>query len=376
MVPYCDSQIFLVPKIKEDTAEVDASFPFKVYRIKYFEFTWINYIKCKYANWLPVEPLTDMSFGFAALSKCLRIKKQYSVDVFHFYGIGLSPIATILKYLTKKPVVIMIDGSGESYSSLSGIYESILIKLTHLDHYFVVDNGGPALPKYTKLLGVSKLTPVFGNIDADKIHPKPKNFELSRRLGLDNYFVFISIHNLESVQGVEYSILGFKNFIVNFKIENAKLLVIGTGSQRDKLEMLTQDLDLKKKVLFIGAINNSLVPDYYSISDVALSTSLKINMNLATAEAMACKKPVICFDCGNTRDLLVRHMQNGILVPPGSIGGLAESMFLLYNQIELRIKLGENARNFIIQNRNWETRIETELEVYNKLIKQSQLKTF
>jgi len=370
IAPYCERQIFVVPKIKEDTAKLDASFPFEVYRIKYFEFKWLQNVKSKYVKWLPVAPLVNFSFALAALNKCVRLNKQFGLDIIHVHGIGIGPTATILKYLTKKPVVTMIDGSQESYSSLAGIFETILIKTTKFDHYFVVDNGGPALPKFQRLLhNQSKLTPVFINIDSDKIYPKQNNLELTKSLGLDNYFIFISIHNLEPIQGVNYSILGFKKLIEKYNIPNSILLVVGGGSVRDKLETMTHDLEISNKVIFVGAVDNSLIPDYYSISNVALSTSLLINMNTSTVEAMACKKPVIAFNCGNTRDLLIRHMDNGILVTPGAIDELSEAMFLLYNKMELRTKLGENARKFIVENRNWKNRIETEIGVYQKLLK-------
>ena len=260
MAPYCERQIFIVPKIKEDTSKLDNSFPFEVYRIEYFSFNWLQCIKTKYFKFLPIAPLINLSFGLAALNKCLWFKKHFGLDIIHVHGIGFGPIATMLKYLTNKPVVLMIDGSQESYSSPAGIFESILIKTTKLDHYFVVDNGGPALPKFKRLLGnISKLTSVYINIDTNKVYPKPKNLELLKRLGLDNSFVFISIHNLEPVQGVDYSILGFKTFIDKYNIQNAILLIVGGGSSRNKLETMTHNLTISNKEICIGAIDNSLV---------------------------------------------------------------------------------------------------------------------
>jgi len=39
------------------------------------------------------------------------------------------------------------------------------------------------------------------------------------------------------------------------------------------------------------------------------------------------------------------------------------------NKIELRLKLGENARKFVVEHRNWKHRIDTEIRIYNKLVK-------
>lgn len=370
MASHCEHQFIIVPKIKTDTSKLDASFPFKVHRVKYYEFIWLQLIKSKYIKWLPVAPLIICSFSLSAIKKCMWLNYKYGLDIIHAHGIGLGPAVTILRFLIKVPAVLMLDGSLESYSLFSGYYESLLFRITKLDHYFVVDNGGPALPKFKKLISnKSKITPVFINIDINTFYPKQKNLELIKHLRLTNKFIYISIHNLNITQGVEYSIKGFKKLIDEFDVTNVILLIVGGGELREKLEIMVKDLNIDNKVIFIGSVKNSLVPEYYSISDVALSTSTKINMNTSTIEAMACKVPVIAFDCGNTSDILLRNLENGILVRSGSTDNLAKAMFLLYNDIELLQKLGENARNFVFRERKWDKRVASELAVYRKILK-------
>ena len=318
-------------------------------------------------------PLNDISFGIAAIRECIRLNKEYGIDIIQAHGIAVGPAAVISAKLIKKPVAIMLDGTLSSYSKISGLYESIIYRLIKFNHYFIIDNGGPALTVFQKLKNIKeRFNPVFQNINTSRVYPKEKNLKLWNELGLGdkNRFVYISIHNLDAIQGVDYSISGFKKLIDTYHVQDAILLIVGGGPDRDRLENLANDSGLREKLIFSGPVDNSLVPDYYSVSNVALSTSIKINSNLATIEAMACKIPVIAFECGNSADLLMRHLENMILVPNGSIEELAKAMFQLYNDRGLGQKLGDNAREFIVTHRNWEERISTELEVYSRLIKQ------
>ncbi len=93
-------------------------------------------------------------------------------------------------------------------------------------------------------------------------------------------------------------------------------------------------------------------------------------MNTSTSEAMVAAKPVIAFDCGNTEDEMIRHMETGMLAESGNVYDLANNMMLLYQDSELRTRIGENAKEFILHNRGWEKRIVSDLDVYNRVLRE------
>ena len=79
-------------------------------------------------------------------------------------------------------------------------------------------------------------------------------------------------------------------------------------------------------------------------------------------------KPVVAFDCGKTKDELIRHMVTGILVKNGDIKEMATRMLFLYNNPTIARSIGDEARQFIVKNRSWEQRIKIELQIYDDLI--------
>ena len=78
-------------------------------------------------------------------------------------------------------------------------------------------------------------------------------------------------------------------------IPNAKLVILGEGELEGKLKQLTQKLDIKEDVYFLGFQKNPF--KYISKSKVFVLSSLHEGFPNALAEAMACGIPVISTDC-------------------------------------------------------------------------------
>jgi glycosyltransferase involved in cell wall biosynthesis len=137
------------------------------------------------------------------------------------------------------------------------------------------------------------------------------------------------------------------------------LVIAGPGDKRPYAE-LAERLGIYRKVNFlgfidedtkIGAIDASLAVIIPSISDYVEVYPMAIT------EAWARGKPVIATMVGGI-PYRVNHMVNGLLVPPRNPKALAEAIMLLYNDKDLRTKLGNEGRKNIY---TWS-------EIVNKLI--------
>ena len=365
--PYLNRQILIVPKADVDTTALDKSFPFEVHRVRYCRFKALHWIKARLCRWLYLAPLVLFTYQLSAIVEIFRINRKYGIDIIHAHGIGTGPAATIAGRLLRKPVVWMMHGTTEAYSKASGRYETIMTKLFKPDHTIVLDQGSIAPQKFKKLLD-GNVTAVYHGIDSSKFYPKIPDKELMNDLGLQNNdFVAISVHSLIPVYNVGYAISAFGEFVKMCGAFSAILLIVGDGNQRKQLEDMAHKLGITSSVLFLGVIANSQIPDYLAISNVALCTSLYTNLNRSLQEAMACGKPVMAFNAGGSNKA-INHMETGLLAENGNIQDLAEKMLLLYQNPGLRKKLGDNARNFIVEHRSWEGRLKTELAIYEKLL--------
>jgi len=352
---YCRRQFFIVAKSDSDTSKLDSSFNFTVYRGTYLKH-------------LPLSILRTLSFGLFSLKQILLLNKKYDIDIIISHILSLGIIATIAGKLLHKPVVWHVAGTFGSTSRLGDAYETIVAKIFRPDHVFA-GIGSIELKKFTCLLGEDKVTAIHGGVDTERFCPKLTNKQLLKNRGLENSFIIVSAHRLVQWKGVEYGILAFNKFLQTSSSQDAVFIVIGDGILRHHLEMLASDLGINRRVVFLGEIDNSQIPDYLSIADIVVATSIIDNNNCSTREAMACGKPVIAFDCQATKEL-IQHMETGILAESGNISDLANKMLVMYESPELLAEIGRNARESIVQNYSWNSVIYSYAQVCHKLIQQ------
>ena len=122
------------------------------------------------------------------------------------------------------------------------------------------------------------------------------------------------------------------------------LHIAGEGEQRVELESIINRLNLKGRVLLIGAFSD--VSNLYLSANLFAMTSLYESFGLTTVEALSYGLPVIAFsDCLGI-NALVKDNINGILVEPGisRIQSFAEGLSLLMSNDEFRIRLAENCK--------------------------------
>jgi len=366
---YCRSQFLIVPKAEEDNTELDRSFLFEICRVNYFKFKWLRRLKAKkYLKWLPLAPLMDLSC-LRFLPQIFYLDRKHGIDIVVCHDISTSIVATIAGKLLHKPVVWQVHGCAGTPSSLADRYQTVVTKLFRPDSVFVGDRG--LSEKFTGLLGRDKVTAVRYAVDTERFCPRQANRQLLKDLGLESTFVIASPHRLVPFKGVEHAISAFKQFLESSPSPDAVLLIIGDGALRRKLEELAADLGIAERVLFLGEIDYRQIPDYLSISGVIVATSTISNSNSSAREGMACGKPVLAFNCGET-DALIHHMETGLLAESGSIADLAQKMLMLSQSSELRDKIGKNARSFIEENHSWESVIKCHLEVYTELIQRKR----
>lgn len=81
----------------------------------------------------------------------------------------------------------------------------------------------------------------------------------------------------------------------------AKLLLVGDGPERQKMEAMCRDMHLNDDVRFLGKLD--AVEDILSVADLFVMPSATESFGLAALEAMACEVPVISTNAGGLPEL-------------------------------------------------------------------------
>ncbi|MFV1966084.1 MAG: glycosyltransferase family 4 protein [Pirellulaceae bacterium] len=123
---------------------------------------------------------------------------------------------------------------------------------------------------------------------------------------------------------------------------NWNLIICGEGAERAALESLCQQLDLQDRVELPGWVCD---PDRaLRDADLFVLPSRYEGFPNALLEAMAAGLACISFDCDSGPGEIIRDGEDGLLVPPEDVTGLAQAMDRLVADDALRRQLGSAAR--------------------------------
>jgi len=113
-------------------------------------------------------------------------------------------------------------------------------------------------------------------------------------------------------------------FSIVLKQTNARLLILGEGKDRPKLEALIGDLELNDTVSLPGFADNPY--QYMRHADVFVLSSAWEGFCNVLIEALACGTSVISTDCKSGPRELLKDGRHGVLVDVGDVNALANAL--------------------------------------------------
>jgi glycosyltransferase involved in cell wall biosynthesis len=126
---------------------------------------------------------------------------------------------------------------------------------------------------------------------------------------------------------------------------DAYLCLVGDGPDREPLEKLAHELGIARRCLFVGYQED--VSGFYAAFDVLLLPSVNEGTPVSAIEALAAGRPVVATRVGGVPDVVVDG-QDGFLVEPGDVDGLAERLASLAADPARRREMGEHGRNRVL----------------------------
>lgn len=126
----------------------------------------------------------------------------------------------------------------------------------------------------------------------------------------------------------------------------ARFVLVGDGPLRSDIEGWIQEAGLSDVVILPGLQEN--VGEWLACMDVFLTTSVFEGLPLALLEAMVSRTPVVATAVGGVAEV-VRHGDNGYLLPFGSTSEQAAFVVELLDHRDLRDALGRAGRNTVVE---------------------------
>ena len=146
---------------------------------------------------------------------------------------------------------------------------------------------------------------------------------------------------------------------------NAHLVLVGDGELREQLEDQAKDLGLGSQVRFLGLRTD--IPDVLGAMDVFVLSSDWEGNPLSVIEAMASGLPVVSTAVGGVPDLF-EIGKEGLIVRPGDVQGLSNSMAYLLENREARLSMGMAAARRARENYDVSTMVQAYEELYEDVV--------
>ena len=151
--------------------------------------------------------------------------------------------------------------------------------------------------------------------------------ELRARFGLDECDpVLLTVSRLERNKGYHH-LLAALHRLRDELPPRWRLLLVGVGGEKAKLEAQTTQLGLDQHVTFIGRLDDAELHSLYEQVDVFVHPTLYEGSSLVTLEAMIHGLPVVATAAGGIPDKVFSG-HNGLLVPPDDPNALANALRL------------------------------------------------
>ncbi|HKI44161.1 MAG TPA: glycosyltransferase family 4 protein [Balneolales bacterium] len=228
--------------------------------------------------------------------------------------------------------------------------------LNEADHFFAVSN-------YTADLlqghGVAcdRITVMPNGTNPDQFYPGDAS-EIRERLNLKDTKTILTICRLVRRKGVDTVIRAFSKVVSTHP--EAKLIIIGDGEDRQRLETLASDLGVRQSVRFTGWIahDGMEINQFYNLADIVVMTPrtdpVQVEgFGIVYLEANACGKPVIGSRSGGIPDA-VMDGETGLLVDEDNPDQLAEAMKQLLDNPDFAERLGLQGLQRVVDDLNWD----------------------
>jgi N-acetyl-alpha-D-glucosaminyl L-malate synthase BshA len=280
-------------------------------------------------------PLFDFPpYELALASKMVSVVKYEKLDLLHVhYAIPHASAAYMAKQILKAegihiPVVTTLHGTDITLVGKDPSYEPVVtFSINQSDGVTAVSED---LKKETyEYFDIKRdIEVIYNFIDLDRFkRQKKEHFKLAICPNGEKLMVHTS--NFRKVKRVEDVIHVF--FEVRKEIP-AKLLLVGDGPERDKMERLCRELGTCDDIRFLGKLE--YVEEVLSVADLFLMPSEKESFGLAALEAMACEVPILTSDAGGIPELNVTGV-TGFVCKVGDIADMKEKALFILDDANL-----------------------------------------
>ena len=200
-----------------------------------------------------------------------------------------------------------------------------------------------------------QLTP---GVDVTAFHPDVDGTPVREQYGLVDRPVIVCVSRLVKRKGQDMLVRALP--LIQQRVPDAAVLIVGDGPMREELEQLARSLGVSTDVVLAGAHPWHDLPPFFAAGDVFCMPSRTRKagfevegLGIVYLEASATGLPVVAGSSGGAPDT-VREGETGSVVDGSSPGSIAERVTDLLLDAALRERLGKAGRTWVEERWGWD----------------------
>ncbi|OGD29799.1 hypothetical protein A2833_00565 [Candidatus Azambacteria bacterium RIFCSPHIGHO2_01_FULL_44_55] len=324
--------------------------------------------------------------SFAAIFEIFSLVRKIKPDILYLnssmagfvgaFGGWLDRLAGIVSRRARTPKIIYRIGGWafkESRSKfaklvflwaekISAPFKDIIIVNSEFDRQLAIKN---------RVAGLKKIVTIYNGVNLDDLSFFPKEkagFQLFESAGISfpkTQYLIGAIANLYKSKGLEYLIEAMAILKNSSKTKDIRLIIIGEGEERLKLENKIKHYRLDNSIFLIGQIPDAY--KYLKMFDLFVLPSVKEGQPWSVLEAMAAEVPIVATNIAGIAEML-ENETSGMLVEPTDSEALAQAIEKMLIHPSLAQTCAQNAFLRLKKDFNIDIMIKKNEELFSDLL--------
>lgn len=302
---------------------------------------------------LPMRSFYDLKAARMLSQLCI----EHDIDVVHTHFLRENGVAVLSKVFGNKAKII---NTRHMLLVNRGLTRFVNRQIVRGDEYVIAVSKSVKKLLIEELGDLEKIKTIYTGIDLKPF--EKSNYDFRKKYGIDkNEVVITSTARLSPEKGHEFILESIPKTLSQIS-EPVRFVFIGSGPERENLEMKVKELGLEEQVLFLGYQQD--IASILLESDIFLLCSQSEAFGIAILEAMASKLPVIATATGGITEIIDENSKTGKLVDYGETDQLSKALIQLIEDKSMRQAYGARGHKLVESKFNLRDTIMETLELY------------
>ena len=308
--------------------------------------------------------------------------KKNKPDILHLNSSKIGGLGAVAGRIAKVPRIVFTS-HGWAFNENRSFVSKLIIKFLHwitvyMAHETIAVSNNlkeqmASWPKISNKISVIhnaiKVEPIFSKVNAENELKKASPILNERLNTLDpkKTIVVGTVGELHHIKGYEYAIKAIAELINTDKVKQAGInllyVIIGTGDEKEKLEKLIADLNVKDHVILLGYVKDAF--QYFKSFDIFLLSSLSESFGYVLLEAGVASLPVVATAVGGIPEI-IDDMQSGVLIQAKKSSEIKHALDFYLSHKTVRKEHGLALHQKVLTDFSIEKMVSKTIEVYTK----------